>query len=522
MGSATEVAEHAGDPECFDFIKNNLASCMKDHQCGGDGPLPLLPDRVLWIGSNIKLVEPKDIRAKYIALSYCWGPTDAGTYLTNASNLAARKSGMDYTELPPLFQDVISCSRVLGVDYLWIDRLCIVQEDGSDFKLDTSKMSEIYGNATLTIAAASADSEKDRILVERNPKCRSLNLNMQIDGVGSLPLRVRRRTHELGKESKGGDYGRSSTRALVWQERLLSSRTVFFTSTALKFECRRHAIWEGSGPGVKGHSWSAKLDNISHASWMTLVEEYTRRDITRQSDRLPVMEAVMKRVAQKKGWSPLWGMWADALVESLCWKSEASGTPQQVLCRMNPAYYAPTWSWASVDGPIWFTRAGGMSSIEAHDPMEYDLEVRSVNAGSGLIRVAGRAVRIKLDCRVEVDEHAEDGERRLVRTYEITQLYDTGRPHPVDPDVHLKPWSGTLQGQQTTTVVRAPYGEALPEQSWSCDCLCLLVGKMTLRTEALFLGLSPREPTACERIGMVSGIPPALFEGVSKITLDIV
>lgn len=529
MGAAPPIPDHAGAPECFDFIRENIASCTRDHQCGGDGPLPLLPDRVIWIEANIatriQLVEPRDIRAKYIALSYCWGPTDASTYLTSASTLAARKAGIEYRDLPPLFQDVITCARELGIEYIWIDRLCIIHGDDADFKQQTSKMDEIYGNATLNIAAASAASENDRILVKRDLKWRCYSLDMKIDNVGSLPLRFRRRTHELGMESKGGDYGKLSTRARIWQERLLSSRTVFFTPSALKFECRRTAVWEGFGPDVRGHSWSAKLDDISHASWAAQVEEYTGKDIARQSDRLPVMEAVMRRVAQRKGWSPLWGMWANALVEGLCWQSKTANNGRKPLSRMNPAYYAPSWSWASVDGPISYTCAMGMGGLEAHDPLVYDLEVRSVNADSGLIRVCGRVVRVKLACRVEPDHLEEDNpvpERRLGYAYEIPGMYDTSSAYPVNADVPLKPWSGTVAGQQTTSVIRVPHGEAPPQTSWSSTCFCLLVGKMTLRTEVLFLGISPRDPTSCERIGVVSGLPPSLFEGARKMILDII
>ena len=72
MGFAEEIPAHAGDEKCFDFIKDKVATCTKEHKCGRDGNLPLLPDRVVWIeanqGTGIQLVEPRDIRAKYIAL----------------------------------------------------------------------------------------------------------------------------------------------------------------------------------------------------------------------------------------------------------------------------------------------------------------------------------------------------------------------------------------------------------------------------------------------------------------------
>jgi hypothetical protein len=72
VGFAEEIPSHAGDEKCFDFIKDKVANCMKEHKCGRGGHLPLLPDRVVWIeanqGTGIQLVEPRDIRAIYIAL----------------------------------------------------------------------------------------------------------------------------------------------------------------------------------------------------------------------------------------------------------------------------------------------------------------------------------------------------------------------------------------------------------------------------------------------------------------------
>ncbi|KAJ4311803.1 hypothetical protein N0V84_010257 [Fusarium piperis] len=529
MGAASPISEHSGGSRCFEFIHNQVTNCMRNHKCGGDGPLPVLPDRIIWIEANnftrIQLVEPTDIRAKYIALSYCWGPTGPDTYLTNASTLEARKTGIQFQDLPPLFQDVVNCSRSLGIEYVWIDRLCIVQGQDEDFKRQAAKMHRIYGNATLTIAAASAASENDRILVQRDIKGQSFNLNLNIHGIGSLRLGARRRTHPLGTEDRGGDYGKISTRAWIWQERLLSGRMIFYTPSALKFECNHHSIWEGSAPNVIGHSWSAQLNNISHTSWTSLVEEYMSRDITRQSDRLPAMESVMKRISQSQGWSPLWGMWANMLVESLGWQSKASERSGMIMCRTNPGNYAPSWSWASVDGPISYVSARGLGGLEANDPMIYDVEIRSVNAASGLIRVAGHAISVELSCRVEISEPEEGtatGEREVRHYYEVLRVYNNGQPFPMHPDVHLKPGNINVSGQDVRTVVRVPHGEKLPEESWTANCLCLLIGKMRLRAQVLFLGGSQRQARVWERIGMVDGLHPAIFGTSERRLIDIV
>ncbi|KAK5655869.1 hypothetical protein OQA88_5408 [Cercophora sp. LCS_1] len=92
------------------------------------------------------------------------------TFLTDINTLQARKAGIDFDDLPPLLQDVVKYGRALGIPYIWVDRLCIIQGEAGDFKSQAPKMGDIYGNATLTFAAASASSENDRIILERDIK----------------------------------------------------------------------------------------------------------------------------------------------------------------------------------------------------------------------------------------------------------------------------------------------------------------------------------------------------------------
>jgi hypothetical protein len=441
---------------------------MNEHKCGGDKRLPLLPDCVIWIEapipSRIKLIEPKDIHAKYIALSYPWGTEEPDIYPTKTSTFNARKAGILFIELPPLFQDIVRCARELGIEYLWIDRLCIIQDDKEDWKYQALKMGEVYGNATLTIAVASVTSPKDRILMERDSKWCAHEIKINYNGVGSMSFRFRRRSHPLSKEGKGGDYGVVSRRAWIWQERLLSQRTIFYTPSALKFECHCHSVWEGFGPGVTGRSWSAQLDDISPHSWLTLMEEYTLRDIKHASDRLPAIESVMKRIEENKGWSHNWGVWTwaawdtNALFDCLTWE------PRETLgCHMNEDSYAPTWSWASVEGPI--SHRSVIDHFGVNDPAEYNLQIQvlGLDLGSRRLPVTGHTAPVELTCRVE---EVTDREGKVFRYhYEVPKAHADGAPQPVNPDVALEPWTGTIGEQIESTIRRVPHGENPPEKS---------------------------------------------------------
>lgn len=520
IGIAKEVPQHSGEGRCYEFIRDNIIECRGKHKCERQGPLPLLPDRIIWIQANnttqIQLVEPKGIHAQYIALSYCWGPVKKDTFLTNASSFNERRAGIPYNDLPPLFQDVVHCARVLGIDYIWIDRLCIIQGNDKDFEWQAPKMGEIYGNATLTIAAASATSENDRILTARDDKWISGAADTVVKGIGKLSLRFRRRTHPLETEASGGDYGKVSTRAWIWQERLLSTRTIFFTPSALKFECRCHSVWEGFGQGVTGRSWSARLDDISHRSWLELVEEFMRRDITHPSDRLPAMDSVMKRIQKLRGWSPLWGLWQDALVESLCWNSsEKSSYSGKHWWRTNPGYYAPSWSWASIDGPISYVSIKALDFIgkDDTDPMKYDLQMTRIDPVRGSITVRARYATVTLHCRIfNFGKKANPTEKDLRYEYSLLNVSSSGEPFPIHPDVALQPWIGALRGGTPSPApVRVPRDKTPPTSSWSAECICLLVGMQKLRCLVLILGPSLREDGSWERVGMASGLEPAIF-----------
>lgn len=499
-----------------------MNKCNESHQCARDGPLPLLPDRVLWVEANnttrIQLVEPVDIHAPFLALSYCWGPVTTQTLLTTSKTIESLKGGINFEELPPLFRDVVEIARVLGIEYIWIDRLAILQGDDGDFRTQAAKMADIYGNATLTIAAASAESENGRILLPRDDQWRSYDLNMDVAGIAAVQLRFRRLSHHLGREKQGGEYGKISTRAWTWQERLISARTLFYTPASLKWECRCLSVWEGTDTNHVGHSLSAQLDDINHLTWTRLVEDFTKRDITKPSDRLPAMEGVMKHIEGKTGWSPFWGLWANKIIESLGWKTEESSAIGNTLGRMNPAYYAPTWSWASVDGPVSYVNAVANETIEKNDPVHWDLKCRSLNRASGSIRVTGKLIYVNMRCQIEASDTEAGGVRYK---YDVTGSEEE-KGFPVHADVPLKPWELTLQDQIVKTVIRVPYGETPPSSDWTSRCACLMISKQKWRCLVLFLGRSPTNPNAWERLGLVSGISPTAFENAQQTLVDII
>lgn len=479
MGFGGAIPLHSGVIDGFDFIKKHVDQCIREHTCEQGDNLPTLPDRVLQVGMNrasgIQLLEPKNQRSKYIALSYCWGPVSEKTFLTTRHNLKARKAGIDFENLPPLLQNVVACARALGIEFVWVDRLCILQGDDGDFKTQGPKMGEIYGNATLTIAAASASSEEDRILNARDTRWQQAVMNFDCEEMGRLRLGVRRRSHHLGDERRGGDYGKLSTRAWVWQERLLSSRTVFFTPHAFKFECRNHSVWQGFDQGVVSPSWSARLDSITNDSWLTLVEEFMRKGITKPSDRLPALNAVMKRVSRHTGWKPIWGMWGEAIVQSLRWRSGTNNIDDVHSCQTNPSHHAPSWSWASIEGPISHAVTPSTPRL-IDDPLVWELQCQTIDPSSGAMSINAPCAVVSI--RVTVQRLGDDKLEEPFKVeyrYRYTLKWAHDREASFYPDVPLMPHGGDANFEFTASVTRVPFGQAIPKESWTGLCLCALL-----------------------------------------------
>ncbi|TVY89211.1 hypothetical protein LAWI1_G006807, partial [Lachnellula willkommii] len=159
-------AARGNDPAIIgeDFALDIL-ECMKFQEFNA-----LLPTRILDIGGQkqdrISLREfPTGSHGQYAALSHCWGTKQ--TFITSSTNLEDRKKSIDFNELPQTFRDAVSVSRSLGINYLWIDSLCIIQNDIDDWKRESIKMEQVYSDATLVISASRATSDSTGFL---NPR----------------------------------------------------------------------------------------------------------------------------------------------------------------------------------------------------------------------------------------------------------------------------------------------------------------------------------------------------------------
>jgi hypothetical protein len=149
-------------PELARFVHERFNTCDKLHSiCGSCGEKPL-PKRVLSVGTHGTdpfLYEPKsDERGRYVCLSHCWG-FPSYTLKTTLDNLAGHLNAVEFAMMPLTFQQAVAFTRKLNVDYLWIDSLCIIQDDAAEWETESLKMASIYESSLLTLVATeSSDS----------------------------------------------------------------------------------------------------------------------------------------------------------------------------------------------------------------------------------------------------------------------------------------------------------------------------------------------------------------------------
>jgi len=112
----------------------------------------------------VALVEK--MHGRYICLSHCWGRQSH--FRLTRETLSQMRAGLEIWRLAKNFQDAIQITRLLGIRYLWIDALCILQDSHLDWELESAKMGQYYKNSWLTISAGMSDGAADGLLAKHS------------------------------------------------------------------------------------------------------------------------------------------------------------------------------------------------------------------------------------------------------------------------------------------------------------------------------------------------------------------
>jgi hypothetical protein len=354
-------------------VKDWLRTCDEKHdKC--QKSVNSLPTRVLDVSGlgKIKLVETCGSGGRYIALSHCWGSSKP-ELLTTTITLENMKEGFELSQAPKTFRDAILVTRSLGVPYLWIDSLCIIQGDDADWAAESSKMGDVYSGAYLTIAASNAADDHAGFLHDRPYLYAPLRI--EVSPGKSVNLFLQRGD---GYNQKLFYFIRPEPlRARAWtlQEWYLSPRILDFGSSMMIFECRNGVIEEFTVDGGSGRS-RHDVEKIvpclenggpGHRNWADVIEEYSGRALTFERDKLPALSGVASRVAARTKSTYCAGLWWEDMPFGLLWR-RSTGTRLQKPTE----WLAPSWSWASSIGPVVYSFTNSHVDYSRLEPVIFE------------------------------------------------------------------------------------------------------------------------------------------------------
>ena len=396
------------------LARNWIDTCFRTHTpCGQtNGKRELKFARILDVGdqgqgSPIRLVERTDVPedSQYLTLSHCWG----GLNITQLrlTNHEAFGRAIDTETLPQTFRDAIHITRLLSIQYLWIDSLCIIQDSDGDWQQQATQMGTIYHNSWCNLAATAAKDGRDGLLRFLNRHPHSLQpLIVEVPDMGQPKFHELEESDPASFEAgawRGSPHPRSGTvwqgmspglyecidrdlwfrnvsdstlghRAWIVQERLLPPRVLHFGRRQLFWECnalKACELYPGGLPAKAGLLSTAELkcqeitsgydyrksstvadewNTIGPSprilqSWRDVVDIYSRANLTHETDKLAALAGLASLYAERISAPYLGGLWAVHLPRQLMWAIRWPSNPVR-----RPM--APSWSWASTRGEL--------------------------------------------------------------------------------------------------------------------------------------------------------------------------
>lgn len=397
----------------YELLRKWKQQCEKSHlECGTVRPKSEAQDM------NIQVVDLEKYSISelpqgqsFIALSYVWGKADSLTALsTNIADLRQPEGLRQFMHLiPRTIQDCFTLAQHLGERYVWIDSLCIVQDDPITRDSQIANMHFIYGLATLTVVAADGThanaglpgvGDKSRYLHYHNrrgpdsvclPVRRALTFVAPVDRLETAPSTKPEPVacHSL-KETPW------SKRAWTFQEQFLSSRFLVFTEQQVFWHCKEciwcEPIWgrkpDSSGfhidprytgldtlRGDRRYAWAQGIDRSlevkrdgriivvrseAFSLYTSCVTLFTPRDIGFDNDILNAFQGIASELGNVLLKSEfLYGLPSRLFDLALLWRPAAAG---QLIRRRAGSF--PSWSWAGWLGPIQYEENYGVAATE--------------------------------------------------------------------------------------------------------------------------------------------------------------
>jgi hypothetical protein len=507
-----------------------ISVCRRSHRgCGSwgrssDAVTNALPTRVVDLESSngpclfVTKELSVDLRSQpYTALSHCWGAA-AGHVVTTTTTLEQMVNRIPIQEIPQTYIDAFEITRGLGVRYIWIDALCIVQDDRDDWQVESAKMCEIYRNAYCTIAASAAASNGQGCFIEKHGSCLPTNgsrLAVEENGRRSaivlLPPRPSWKNQVLSSPL--------NSRAWVLQERLLSPRILHFAKDALFWECSELKLSQFEPNGIHDvelladpaiYSYSLRTltaVECARGAWLQLVQHYTKLGITKIEDRLPALSGLAKMIQMRTEDTYVAGLWKSSLVEGLTWALSGKDFRIEELHKKRP-YTAPSWSWASTDRDLGFlvvvdaTKPTGSTESAADWDWMSDIQILDVSVRTAGLDPTGQV----LDGRITLSGHI------TILPVVTTRSLPVGSTDPINQRNLERRLQPGVEARGSANLIHLDYPKDPSITSFPALRLCHRSPKEQAQTCLLVLEATGKAPNQYRRIGR------AVLYGLAPVT----
>ena len=407
-----EIQPVVYSPDAIAEVNRWIESCEDHVHCSNTSDV-LLPTRVIEVLPDFgkqrsRILVTNGLRGRYSTLSYCWGTQR--TVLTH-KNLAQFQKEIDLSILSKTIQDAIEVTVSLGIPYLWVDAICILQDCPRDKALEISRMASIYQSSHITIVAASAKNADEGFLLPREAPSPAIRIPFKHYGfAGTVNLRRRSVSQRASSPGIRPFLEPVDSRAWTLQEQLLSQRLLVYSTDTLQWRCKGIVANLGSSKYVPQFDADEKWRSTSsvnsvrpepvplllnqykpnlrssglkdpvhdeigdfvistnlsasslyqqaaehkriqklHVEWTHGIERYSLRSITHASDKLLALAGIAERFGDALRTKYVAGFWEDHMLEYLMWHPKSGATRTSL-------YRAPSWSWASLDGIIAFDK----------------------------------------------------------------------------------------------------------------------------------------------------------------------
>lgn len=349
-----------------------IKTCETHELCNSPISEPWHPPRLIEIAANgrsAKLVLTQTATTTisahtYITLSHRWGGFEYEKL--QARNLESFQREIQVLRLPQVFQDTFIIASRLGICHVWIDSLCIIQEeDEVDWKQQCQIMGKVYSNAYMNVSATAFDKDEGSLLLRPSPRIIQKPIEISFKTWYGINKEYVMDTELWHNEVLNAPLNQ---RGWVFQERLLARRILHFGTNQLAWECRQSDALETFPQGlpstmcatsVSKQDFCERLEEsepkAQYSLWTELVEDYSKCKLSRAKDKLIALDGLANYFKMYLGDEYAAGMWRSNLTFDLAWYAGYDGEVPSSRDSTEAALHAPTWSWASVDGEVTFS-----------------------------------------------------------------------------------------------------------------------------------------------------------------------